>query len=808
MTDRKLPAEAEIVIVGGGIIGCSIAYHLTRMGRTDVVVLEKSGITHGATWHAAGLVGQLRSSRNTTRMLRHSVDLYDTLEEETDQALGWHKVGSLRLACSGERMMELKRALTMARSFGLEMNLVSADEAQKLFPLMSTENVLGAAYLPTDGYIDPASVAQALAKGARMKGARIFEGARVTAVKRNGKRVVEIVTSDGTIRCGLMVNCAGMWGRELGLMSDVAVPALALEHQYLITDPIADMPKGMPTMRDPDLLVYYKPDAGRLVMGGYEPDTKPFGDRGIPTEFGRELLPSNFDRFEQLAALGAKRTPVLNEIGIRELINGPIPYSADADFIMGKAPELDNYFVASGFLYGIAAGGGAGRMMAEWIVDGRPSLDLWPLDVRRFAAHHNTRAFMYPRAIELYGHHYKMAWPGQEHESARDLRLSPLHHILKERRAVFGSKAGWERPVWFAPENMEPVDRPAWGKANWYEPVMAEHKAVRERAALVDQTSFAKFEITGKSALASLQRLAASDLDKPVGRANYTQLLNERGGIEADLTITRLAEDRFYMVTGSGFGVHDRHWIETHLPDDGSVTVQDVTSARAVINLCGPKARAVLERVADADVSNAAHPFSTCRIIAIGVCADVRAIRMGYVGELGWELHLPQEYAAHVYRLLRAAGEEFGIADVGYRAIETLRVEKFYLYWSSDITPDYNPLEAGLGARVAWKKPDFIGRDALLRHRDAGIERKLCLFTLEKPAPVFGGEALLHNGNVVAVTTTGNVGHTVGKPIVYAYLPIELADARDFEVESFCEHYPARRHDGALYDPANERLKS
>jgi 4-methylaminobutanoate oxidase (formaldehyde-forming) len=543
-------------------------------------------------------------------------------------------------------------------------------------------------------------------------------------------------------------------------------------------------------------------------MGGYEPDTEPFGDRGIPEGFGRELLPSNFDRFERLAELGAQRTPVLNEVGIRELINGPIPYSADADFIMGKAPELDNYFVASGFLYGIAAGGGAGRMMAEWITEGRPSLDLWPLDVRRFAAHHNTRAFMYPRAIELYGHHYKMAWPGREHESARDVRLSPLHHLLKGRRAVFGSKAGWERPNWFAPDGVDPVDRPSYGRANWYDAVAAEHKAVRERVALIDQTSFAKFEIVGKGALGALQRLAVSDLDKAPGRAIYTQLLNERAGIEADLTITRLAEDRFYVVTGSGFGVHDMHWIRGHLPDDGSVAVQDVTSARAVINICGPRARDVLQRVADADVSNAAHPFSHCRTITIGACPDVRAIRIGYVGELGWELHLPQEYAVHVYGRLRAAGEEFGIADVGYRAVDTLRVEKFYLYWSSDITPDYNPLEAGLDFRISWKKPDFIGRDALLKIRDRGIARKLSIFTLERDAAVFGGEAILHEGRVIGVTTTGNIGHTAGKPIVYAYLPVELAEARDFEIESFCERVSARRQDGALYDPENGRLKS
>jgi 4-methylaminobutanoate oxidase (formaldehyde-forming) len=373
---------------------------------------------------------------------------------------------------------------------------------------------------------------------------------------------------------------------------------------------------------------------------------------------------------------------------------------------------------------------------------------------------------------------------------------------------VFGSKAGWERPNWFAPAGVEPVDRPSYGRANWFPHVAAEHKAIRERVALIDQSSFAKFEIAGKGALDALQRLAVSDMEKAPGRAIYTQLLNERAGIEADLTITRLAEDRFYVVTGSGFGVHDMHWIRSHLPADGSVSVQDVTSARAVINICGPKAREVLQNVADADVSNAAHPFATCRTITIGACPDVRAIRIGYVGELGWELHLPQEYAAHVYGLLRRAGEEFGIADAGYRAIDTLRVEKFYLYWSSDITPDYNPLEAGLEFRIAWKKPDFVGREALLRVRDAGLRRRLAIFTLERDAPIFGGEAVLHAGKVVSVTTSGNVGHTIGKPIAYAYLPIELANEREFEIESFCERYPARRHDGALYDPENRRLKS
>lgn len=800
-------AQAEIVIIGGGIIGCSIAYHLTRMGRQDVVILEKSGLTHGATWHAAGLVGQLRTSRNTTRMLQRSVALYDRLEAETGQAIDWKKVGSLRLACSAERLLELKRAATMAKSFGLDMELIGPKEAQDLFPIMTTDGVLAAAFLPGDGYVDPASVAQALAKGARDEGAKILQGVRVTGTTVRDGRVTAVETDQGAIACEIVVNCGGMWGREIGRMSGVRVPALALEHQYLITDPIPDMPKNMPTMRDPDLLVYYKPEVRGLVVGGYEPDTVPFGERGIPREFGQQLLPENFDRFQQLAELAAKRTPVINQVGARQLVNGPIPYSADSDFIMGKAPELANYYVAAGFLYGIAAGGGAGQMMAEWIVGGEPSLDLWPLDVRRFGFHHDTRRFMYPRAVELYGHHYKIHWPGVEHESARGIRRSPLHHALKARGAVFGSRAGWERPNWFAPAGVEPVDRPSFGRANWFEHVAAEHRAVRERVALIDQTSFAKLEIEGPQALAALQRLAAADMDKPVGSVVYTQLCNPRGGIECDLTVTRLTADRFYAVTGSAFGRHDEHWIRSNIRDDWEVKLRDVTSARAVINLCGPRARDVLASVAEEDVSNAVFPFATAREITLGA-APALAVRIGYVGELGWELHIPTEYAEHVYEALREAGAPHGIADVGYRAIDTLRMEKGYLYWSSDITPDYTPYEAGLGFRVSLKKGDFIGREALARQKAEGVKRRLCAFTLEKPAAVFGGEAILRNGRVLSVTSSANFGHTIGKPIVYGYLPIEETGHTDFDIEAFGETYPATRRDQPLYDPTNARLKS
>ena len=796
--------HAEILIIGAGIIGCSIAYHLTRMGKKDVVILEKSGITHGATWHAAGLVGQLRSSRNVTRMLRHSVELYDKLEAETGMAIDWKKYGSLRLACSTEREMENRRSLTMAKSFGLEMQELSPQEAQALFPIMSLEDVRSAVYIPSDGYIDPAGVCQALAKGAKDKGARIIVGERVIGMTVENRRVVGVQTDKGTWTCDLVVNCAGMWGHEIGEMAGIRVPSFAVEHQYLITDPLPDVPKRMPTMRDPDHLVYYKPEVRGLVIGGYEPDTVPFAPGGIPKHFAQELLPGNFERFELLAKLGGKRTPIINTVGVRQLINGPIPYSADSDFVMGKSPELDNFFVSAGFLYGIAAGGGAGRMMAEWIADGSPSLNLWPLDVRRFNFHHNTRHFMYPRAVELYGHHYKLHRPGDEHETMRGIRRSPLYEALKGRGAVFGSRGGWERPNWFAPTGVKPVDEPAFDRAktNWFTHVGAEHKAVREGVALIDQTSFAKFEIIGTGALAALQKLAVSDMNRPVGSTIYTQLCNE-----CDLTFSRVAQDRFYFVTGSAFGLHDRQWIESHLPGDGSAQIVDVTSARAVVNICGPKARDVLALVAEENVSNAAFPFSTCRQITVGA-APVLAIRIGYVGELGWELHIPTEYATHVYEVLRQAGEAFGIRDVGYRAIDSLRMEKGYLYWSSDITPDYSPYEAGLGFRVNLKKGDFIGRDVLAKQKAEGVKQKLCTFTLEQPLPLYGGEAVIHDGTVVGVTTSGNFSYTMQKSVAYAYLPLALSVAQDFVVESFTEQSRATRHDGALYDAKNERLKA
>ena len=813
MVSEALPTRARVVIIGGGILGCSIAYWLTKMGETDVVLIEQHRLTDGATWHAAGLVGQLRSSRNTTRMLEHSVEMYGQLEAETGQNVDWYQVGSLRLACSPERVMELKRLTTMAKSFGLPMEIISAQRAQGLFPLMSTQDVLAAAFLPTDGYIDPASVTQAIAKGARSRGTRTFEDTKVLSLIVDGRRISTVKTlhverGAEMIECEMVVNAAGMWGLEIGRLAGARVPGIAVEHQYLLTGPIDSMKPNelrmMPTLRDPDHLVYYKPDGPGLLVGGYEPNTLPFGESGIPVPFQRQLIEPNYDRFAQLATLATKRTPVIEKAGIRTLVNGPIPYSADADFVMGKAPEVDNFFVATGFLYGIAAGGGAGKMMAEWMLEGRPSLDLWPLDVRRFSFHHTTKHFMYPRAVELYAHHYKLAAPGSEKLSARGVRRSPLHGELAARGAVFGSRGGWERPNWFASEGEEAVDRPSFGRPNWFESVGAAHHAVRNGVGLIDQTSFAKFEITGPNALAAVQWLSVADMDKPIGTVTYTQLCNERGGIECDLTMARLAPDSWYVVTGSAFGAHDMGWIRANSPND--VMIRDLTSARAVLNLVGPLARDVLQAVAEDDVSNSLFRYAKVRELTIG-SAPVLAMRVGYVGELGWELHIPTEYAAHVSEVLRVVGEAHGMIDIGYRTIDTMRMEKGYLYWSTDITPDTTPWEAGLDWRVDLNKGDFCGRDALVAQRSAGVARRLCTFTLETMAYPVGGEAILVDGAVVGFTTSANFGHTVGKPIAYGYLPTSLLERTEFVIEVYGEPIPATRHDGPLYDPTGSRLR-
>ena len=800
--------RAQVLIIGGGIVGCSAAYHLAKSGCEDVLLVEKGELTSGSTWHAAGLVGQLRSSRNVTRMLKHSVELYESLEAETGQATGWKQVGGLRLACSEERMQELRKGATTARSFGLEMHMLSPQEALDLFPIMSPKDIVGGAFLPTDGYADPSSVTRALAKGARDRGVTIERGVRVEEFLLKDRRVTGVRTNRGDIEVETVLLAAGMWSRQLGALAGVNVPLIPVMHQYMVTDKIPGIPADLPTMRDPDKLVYYKEEAGALAMGGYEHDPIPWSTEGIPTDFGQQLLEPDFDHFESISTLAIERTPLLETAGVRELINGPESFTPDGNFIMGRAPELDNFFVGAGFnAHGIAAGGGAGRMLSEWILDGRPSLDLWSVDIRRFGDHHQKLDFVRDRTLELYGKHYSIAWPGDEHESGRKLRVSPLHSRLEGQGAVFGSKFGWERANWFAPEGAEAVETPTFSKPGWFEAVGTEHQAIREAVALIDQTPFSKLEISGAGSFEFLQRLAAANIDKPPGRLTYTQLCNERGGIECDLTIARLEDERFYIVTGTAFGGHDLSWIRENLDSGSPVKLADITDSRAVINVCGPRSRELLESVCGDALDNESFPFGSCLTLEIAG-ARVLALRVTYVGELGWELHMPMEAAPGIYDLLMEAGKALGVRNAGYRAIESCRLEKGYRYWSTDLTADYTPWEAGLGFCVALDKGDFIGREALAEAKEQGITRKLSCFTLEEYRPLNGGETISRGGEVLGVLTSGGYGYTVGQSIAYGYIPSELTSETDFEIEVMGEPVRARRHDGALYDRKREKILS
>lgn len=804
----KPDEHARIVIIGGGAVGCALAYHLGRAGERDVVLLEKSQLTHGCTWHAAGLVGQLRGKKNLTRLMQNSVAVYDRLEAETGVAIDWRKVGSLRLAASPERWSEIRRSMTQARSFGFECHGLDAKEAKELFPFIDPHCVVGAAFIPSDGYVDPSGLTQAYARGARNGGVAIREGVLVTDIVVEDNRAVGVVTDHGTIGCDVLVNCAGLWAKRVGELAGLALAAGVVEHQYFVTEKTLDYAPDLPTLRDPDKNFYLKPDVGGFAIGGWERGSRGCWQGRPAFDFGRELFDPSMERLELFALPAAERLPVLNEVGIQTVINGPIPVSADGEPIMGLAPELENMFVACGFTAGIAASGGAGEAMANWILHGDPGMDLWAFDVRRFGAPHAVGAYLEARSIEAYGHYYQIHWPHDESTAGRNLRLSPLHDILSSAGAVFGSKFGWERPNWFAPQEAEPIDRHSFeDKPNWFDHVAGEHAAIRERVALIDQTSFAKFEIEGDGAFEALQRLSANSLSAAPGHCTYTQLCNERGGIEADLTIMHLENGRFYVVTGSGFGVRDGHWISSHLPQDGSVALREVTSAISVINICGPHARDVLQAVSHSNVTNEGFPFLAVRTIEIGM-APVRAARIGYVGELGWELHVPSEYARHVYAQLWQAGENFGIANAGYRAIETCRLEKGYLYWSSDIGPDYNPYEAGLGFCVALDKGEFIGREALAAIAKAGVARKLCSFTVDGFAPFHGGEAILFNGGIVGYASSSGYGHTVGKTISFGYLPVDIAGERDFEIEAFGQTYRAQRGARCLYDPKMQRLKA
>ncbi|SDP39701.1 4-methylaminobutanoate oxidase (formaldehyde-forming) [Phyllobacterium sp. YR620] len=812
----SLPTHAQIVVIGGGIIGCSTAYHLARDHKVDVVLLEMGQLTSGSTWHAAGLVGQLRSSASITRVLKYSVDLYKRLDAETGLATGWKMTGCLRLATNEDRWTEFRRLATTARSFGMDMHLLSPQEVKSMFPLMEVGDLIGASWLPTDGQASPSDITQSLARGARMHGAKLIENVRVTGFEMDDGRIVKVKTDKGDIACEKVVNCAGQWARQVGEMAGINVPLQPVKHQYIITDRIEGLSAEAPTIRDPDRRTYFKEEVGGLVMGGYEPNPQAWTTADVPNDWQFRLFDDDFDHFEQHMVQAIDRIPAMANVGVKQMINGPESFTPDGNFILGIAPECANMFVGAGFnAFGIASGGGAGWVLAQWVVDGESPLDLWAVDIRRFSNLHRDRQWVLDRTLEAYGKHYTIGFPHEEYTSGRPAIVSPLYDRLKQHRAVFGSKLGWERPNWFASEGTSAEDIYSMGRQNWFKAVGDEHRHVREKVGIFDQSSFAKYELGGKDAGKALDYICANDVSKPVGRLTYTQMLNTRGGIECDLTVARLTDDRFYIVTGTGFRTHDFAWIRDHIGSDLDATLEDITECFGTLSLMGPDARNVLARVTTSDVGNAAFPFGHVREIDIAG-TTVRALRVTYVGELGWELHVPIAATGAVFDALMQAGEPFAIRPVGYRALESLRLEKGYRAWGSDITPNDSPFEAGLGWAVKLKSnTDFLGRQAAEATRNAPLGKRLVGITvIDRDVVLLGRETILRNGEPVGYLTSGGFGYTVDSPIGYGYIrnaegvdDTFLAEGK-YELIVANEPFAAKVHIEPLYDPRNERIRA
>ena len=810
-----VPDQARVVVIGGGIIGCSVAYHLAKMGCKEVVLLEKHKLTSGSTWHAAGVVGQLRANANITRLLGYSVKLYAELEAETGQATGWRENGSLRLACTKDRRIEYERAITTARSFGLEMELLTPKEAQALMPIMTVDDLDSAIYLPSDGCASPSDVTMALAKGGRMNGVRIVEDISVTGFTVRNERVVGVSTDQGEIACEAIALCAGIWSRELGKLAGVNIPIQPSHHHYVVTDKIEGLSPDVPAMRDPDKLTYFKEEVGGLIVGGYEFNPIPFRDSPIPEGHEFKLFPEEIDHFEQLLLPALERIPALETVGIKQWFNGLESFTEDTMFVLGEAPEVRGFFVGCGFnSMGIASGGGAGMALATWILDGEPPYDMWAVDIRRFSQFHKSDDRVLMRALEGQGHHYVMGWPHYEMQAGRPFRRSPVHERLKANGACFGNKSGWERPNWFASEGVEPRDEYSFGVQNWFPYSGAEHAACRESVALFDMSYFSKFMLVGRDAEDILQRVCAGNVGRDPGRLTYTQMLNDKGGIECDLTVARLAENAYYIVTGTAFATHDFTHIRRHIPESALASLLDVTSAFGTLALMGPNARKVLGEVAEGDLSHEGFPFGAVREIFVAG-APVRAMRLTFVGELGWELHVPADYMVTVYDALKTAGATVGLRDAGYRAIDSLRLEKGYRVWAADIGPDYTPLEAGLGFAVSFKKNvDFIGKEALLAQRDRPLEKRLVTFTTDDAdASLLGRETIYRDGERVGWLSSGGFGHTLGKAIGLGYVRSAGGVTDDYltsgryELEVAARRVPAELHLGPIYDPENKKIK-
>jgi glycine cleavage system aminomethyltransferase T/glycine/D-amino acid oxidase-like deaminating enzyme len=821
-SSASFPTQAQVVIIGGGVIGCSVAYHLTKLGWRDVVLLERTQLTAGTTWHAAGLIVSGFSTETDIHMAKYTRELYERLGEETGQDTGFKASGYMQIASNPERLDSLRRRADFCRGYGVSIEEISAAEVKRMWPLFYTGDILAGFYTAEDGRTNPVDTTMALAKGARMGGARILEETQVTGIKQDRGRVTGVVTNRGEIEAEYVVNCGGIWARELGAMAGVNVPLHAAEHYYLITEPIEGLHRDMPVVEDPDLFAYYRDEMDGLMIGLFEPVAKPWGMAkpeglgGIPEDFSFGEIPPDWDRMMPHIELAMKRIPIAKEAGIHKFFCGPESFTPDMGPLMGEAPELKGFFVAAGLnSLGILFGGGAGQIIAQWIVDGLPPVDVSHIDIARLMPFQNNARYLYDRTVELLGWQY-ISWPNLQPETARNARRSAIHDRLAAAGAFFGSSVGWEYPDWFAPEGVEPRVTYSWGRQNWFEYAAAEHRAAREGVVLMDLTHMSKILVQGRDAEKALNRICANNVSVPVGRIVYTQWLNDRGTIEADLTVTRLAEDSYLLVLVDALHRHVETWLRHHIPPDAHVLVTDVTSGYNIMNVQGPKSRQLISGLTNVDMSNEAFPYLTMQEIDIGY-ALVKALRVTYVGELGWELYVPTEFTLHVFDMLVEAGADVGLKHAGFQALDTLRLEKAYRDYGHDIDNTDTPLEVGLGFAVDFDKPGgFIGREALLRQKEEGVlKRRLVQFLLEDPEPLlYGGEPIYRDREWVGYLGSGGYGHTLGGAVGLGHIKNREGVTADFvksgsyEIEVASVRYPARASLRPMYDPKGIRVRS
>ncbi|NNL84253.1 MAG: GcvT family protein [Myxococcales bacterium] len=817
MNERSLPSHAHVVIVGGGVIGASVAYHLTRLGVQEVVVLERKKLTCGTTWHAAGLLTTLRDTESQTKLSKYTQELYDRLEQETGQATGFLRCGSIQIAESPEKVIEMRRGTALARVFGVENEEISPAQMKEMWPLADVSDVQAGFYFPKDGRANPTDVTQALMKGAAQKGALLFEDTAVTGILTDAGRACGVETERGRVLCEYVVNCGGMWGREIGRMAGVDVPLQAAEHYYLISEPIDGVHNMLPILRNPEKAAYAREEAGgKILLGFFEPVAAAWGMDGIPESFCFDELPPDWERMEPYIEKAMARIPALYDVGIRQFFCGPESFTPDHNYLMGEAPNLENFFVAAGFnSLGILSGGGVGLVMAHWIVDGHPPMEVWDVDLQRMHPFRNNADYLCDRIVESLGIAYQHHWPARQWETARGVKKSILHDRVAAAGACFGESAGWERPNWYAKAGEPAVYEYSWGKPNWFQRSAEEHRAVREAVGVFEQTSFSKLLVQGADAEVALNRLSTADLAIEVGDLVYTQFLNPRGGIEADVTVSRLNPERFLVVTPAFTHTHVEAWLARHLPKDKRCVVTDVTGSYVMLNLQGPKSRALLEQLTREDIGNDAFPFSTWRELEVGYQRLI-AMRVSYSGELGFELYIPTEYALPVYDRLVEQGADFGLRHCGYHALNSLRIEKGYREWAHDIGPEDTPLESGLSFTCAWDKlGGFLGREALLEKRGAGgYKRRLVQFLLEDPEPqLFHNEPILRGGALVGMTSSAGYGHTLGAAMALGYVSDEdgvdraFVEAGGFEIEIENRRFAARAALRPFYDPGNTRTR-